>query len=61
MNDKESMNFVKIELKKSSSTQKLGYSISIQAAEGAKQEMLDKLAEMSIKTALKSQQIIGGN
>ena len=58
--EKEPKNYAKISLKKSSSTGKTGYDIEVKASDDANQELLNKLAEMSIKTALKSQKIIDG-
>jgi len=55
----ENENFVKINLKKSSSKEgRMGYDIEVKANENADEKMLEKLAEMSIKTALKTQKIL---
>lgn len=55
----EPVNFARIELKKSSSTGKIGYNISIQAAEGVNEEVLKDCTEKAIKTALKAQLMLG--
>lgn len=57
----EPKNYAKVDLKKSSSSGKEGYDIQIQASEGITQEHMDKIADIAVKTALKTRKFIGGD
>ena len=57
--EKESGNFAKITLKKSSSSGKLGFDIQVKADGSITQDQLDKIGTLAINTALKARIALG--